>query len=148
MHLIDGNFTENITQDYIGSIDQDYTQNIGGNRENTIACNFSEFVGANATYKIVDDESKSIGGNKDCTVSKDCANIYTGKYTITVGNLYKLQANKDILATSKFGNIELLTQGEFEITETPTGPVTAKGYSNLGKCGNIKLTSTFGNIRN
>ncbi len=142
---IDGNFTEWITKDYSGTIEQDSTLNIGNNSEEDIGGSYTKLVSDFAKYQVIGNEEHTINGALSYTIGDKSNWIIAGEYTIVNDGQFSLKSTESISLTSRKGNIDLYTQGEFEIADG-SGNITGTGYKNLGTLGNIRLKSTFGNI--
>lgn len=123
-----------------GNVDE----NIGNSNTVVINGEYKKTVNKSATYEITANETKTIKGEKFLTVSKNNhANLISNSFTI-IGGIGSVHANNHLEFISKTGNIDLKTLGLF-IADND-GNITPDGYANLGRAGNIRLTSTFGNI--
>lgn len=99
----------------------------------------------NAYYKILGDENKVIAGNSEILIQKDQTINYGNNCYTNVRNDYILTVTCECKILSKTGNIYIKTLGDFQVLND-NGNISADGYNNLGKKGNIILTSTLGNI--
>jgi hypothetical protein len=143
--FLDGTLTETITQEYIGTVQQDFTENILGRKQQKIGQDFEQFFGGDVETTIQKGEVKKVLESSNAFVGQDNIINVIGDTNFNCAGHWINKANKNISFTSKTGNIDLTTQGEFEITDE-AGNITAVGYNNIGTMGNIRLTSTFGNI--
>jgi hypothetical protein len=143
--FLDGTLTETITQEYIGTVQQDFTENILGRKQQKIGQDIERFFGGDVETTIQKGEVKRVLESSNLFVGQDNIINVIGDTNFNCAGHWINNVNKNISFTAKTGNIDLTTQGEFEITDE-AGNITAVGYSNLGTMGNIRLTSTFGNI--
>lgn len=97
---------------------------------------------------MLESETKTVWGNKTLQIFDSAKTEIWNSYTCIVGTRHDLLVTDDIYIDSAKGNIDLITEGQFEIFDQLSDPpvITAAGYNNIGTKGNIKLTSTFGNI--
>lgn len=144
MENIQGNVFKNITLDYTKTIGGDYRKEVDKNHNVKIGHNFTNFIGGISEWKINDSEKKDIHGDLSVTVAGTTSYNITKAWNNIVGENFSLNANDHVTIDTTSGNINLTTHGKFEIMKD--GNITGPGYKNLGNRGNIKLTSTFGNI--
>jgi hypothetical protein len=142
---LDGQYTDVVTQNYTETIQQDFSQNILGRRTEKTGQNTDQFYGGDVETTIQKGEVKRVLESAQYFVGQDKTLTVVGKIFATVGNTCEYNVNDNIAWVTKTGNIDLTTLGEFEIVDG-NGNITANGYKNIGTRGNIRLTSTFGNI--
>mgnify|MGYP003302406291 CR=1 FL=1 len=141
---IDGFVSKTILDGYHKEVEGNYDKTVTDNHSVKIGNNFEKIIGTNSTWKINGSESREILGDKTVFAAGEASYNIIKSWNNVVGAKYSLQANDNITATTTSGNIELKTLGKYEIMKD--GYITGTGYKNLGNRGNIKLTSTFGNI--
>jgi hypothetical protein len=142
---IDGSVIQNITLDHTKLIGGDYRKEIQKNHNVTIGGNFINFIAGFSDWKINDNESKEIHGDFSVNIMGNSIYNIVKSWKSIVGEKYTLNTNDHIIFDTLSGNINLTTQGKFEIADAE-GNITGVGYKNLGTRGNISLKSTFGNI--
>lgn len=139
-----GNVHEIFKQDEYKSIDGHYNTKVGKNYERLILGDCTYTVQGNDTRDDYQDCKVTIAGNTDVIIGKNTAILIGNEDENKAGNA-TVNVAHDILLQSVNGNIDVNTLGKFELLNGD-GTITANGYNNIGTKGNIKITSTLGNI--
>ena len=150
------NISGNTTRNYNGNIDDVIQDNV----KTTIYGLYNQTVGMDVTKTFSKNYNIEIGGSKiqtifknyKCDIKENFNVTISGEYTVNCENkidfygksTFNLQAVDNINISTTQGNIQLKTEGMFQLMKN--GQVTPVGYNNIGNKGNIRITSTFGNI--
>ena len=141
---IDGIKNETLTQNFTITCGQEYKFNVGNKAIYNIGGDTTVFIGGLLQSKIIGNEEKILMGSYTAHIGGDTAIDIGGNSNYIVGGNYNCKVVENIALISQKGNIDLTTDGEFELLSG--GSITPIGYKNIGTKGNIRLTSTFGNI--
>ena len=143
-NYIDGSKNETVTENYTVTYQQDFKKNVGGRSIYNYGGDRSTFIGGISQYKIIGNEEKILMGSYTAHLGGDISIDVKGNTNFIAGGWVNAKIVNNIGITSSKGNIDIKTNGEFELLKD--GNITAEGYNNIGTKGNIRITSTFGNI--
>ena len=130
----------------------DEYKEVQGNVTFKIGYTYSLFTGRGYDITVTQDLNTNVMKNyilniiqgADIDIAKNCT-VDVGRFDQTQTGALQITTSNNIDLTSKQGNINLETLGQFELLND-VECITSDGYKNLGTKGNITLKSKMGNI--
>ena len=143
-NYVNGLKNETITGNYTITCQQEYKFNAGRNAIYNIGGDTTTLIGGIFKSKVIGAEEKILMGGYTTHIGGDLSIDVRGNTDFICGGHTNIKTVENAKLISQKGNIDITTNGEFELLSG--GNITPNGYKNIGTKGNIRITSTFGNI--